>query len=92
MAKKKVIEEVIDVSMEEKNKIARERRIRKAGLTELEVEENIREEFRKYFISIKKTLNLPSELEDILWMHLQACKCDSVDKFKEGIKNFGYSL
>ena len=91
MARKKQVE-IDEVSMEEKAKIARERRIRKAGLTQDDVQENVREEFRKYFIRIKKSLNLSSDMEEILWLHFKACKFDSVDKFEIGLKHFGYSL
>ena len=94
MAKKQKEISIIEVKMspEEKLKFARELRLRKAGLTPEVVEQNMREEFRKYFVKVKRILNLPSDLEDILWLHLKAIKCDKVEKFNEGLKNFGYKI
>jgi hypothetical protein len=93
MARKKQIEVVEqDVSADEKTKLARERRIRKAGLTQDKVEENVREEFRKFFIKIKRSLNLSSDLEEIIWLHFKAYNFDNVNKFEEGVTHFGYKI
>ena len=80
------------MSEEEKLKFARELRLRKAGLTVEVVEQNMREEFRKYFVKVKKTLSLASDMEDILWLHLKAIKCDKVESFSKGLIHFGYKI
>jgi len=91
--KKNIItKELPMVNDEEKNKLARERRIRKAGLTSKQVDCNNREEFRKYFTKIKRVLNLSSDLEEVIWLHLKAIHCDKKDKFDAGLEHFGYKL
>jgi len=54
--------------------------------------EDSREEFRKYFIGLKRKLKLAPELEDVLWLHLQAMGMDKKDKFNEGVTHFGYKI
>lgn len=91
--KKKTVEEKpMELSVEQKLKNARERRIKLAGLTVKKVEEGTREEFRKYFTRIKRQLNLASDLEEVIWLHLKASGFDKKDKFEQGINHFGYKL
>jgi len=73
-------------------KKARAKRLFKAGISEKEVEENTRDEFRKYFIQISRKLNLKKEMEEVLWLHLRASGHDKKDKFNAGLENFGYKL
>ncbi|HLD91711.1 MAG TPA: hypothetical protein VI911_11990 [Patescibacteria group bacterium] len=94
MAKIRKIEKIEEniMSPEDKVKIARDRRIRKAGLTIKQVEENVREEFRKYFSKVKRQLKLSNELEEIIWLHFKAMGFDSSSKFNEGLCHFGYKI
>lgn len=55
-------------------------------------QENTREEFRKFFIQLKKKLNLKPELENIMWLHFKASGFDSKEKFEAGTKHFGYEI
>lgn len=84
MAKK---EETKELSPSEMRKAAHE-----AKMAVKAVVEDSREEFRKYFIGIKRKLNLAPDLEDIIWIHLKATGMDKKDKFNEGIKHFGYEI
>ena len=90
--KKKIEEGRVELNVEEKLKKARERRIQMAGLNKRVIEENTKEEFRKYFTRIKRQLNLSSDLENIIWLHFKASGFDKKDKFDEGIIHFGYKL
>lgn len=54
--------------------------------------ENDREEFRKFFIGLKRKLNLESDLENVIWLHLKAIGMDKKEKFNEGVKHFGYKI
>ena len=54
--------------------------------------ESTREEFRKYFVGLKRKLNLAPELENVIWLHLKATGMDSKDKFNEGVAHFGYKI
>lgn len=51
-----------------------------------------REQFKEYFVQIKRKLNLPSNIENAVWLHLKAIGCDKPELFKKGIENFGYKL
>ena len=51
-----------------------------------------REDFRKHFAKIKKKLKLGKDLEEIIWTHLKAIKCDKQELFDKGIKHFGYDV
>jgi hypothetical protein len=51
-----------------------------------------REEFRKYFVGLKRKLNLAPELEHVLWLHLKAVGMDKKEKFNEGVQHFGYKI
>lgn len=53
---------------------------------------NAREDFRKYFLKIKKQLNLDKSLEEVIWLHLKAIKHDKKELFEIGIKHFGYKI
>lgn len=54
--------------------------------------ENTREEFRKFFVGLKRKLGLAPELENVLWLHLKATGMDKKEKFNEGVKHFGYKI
>lgn len=54
--------------------------------------EDSREEFRKYFVGLKRQLNLQPELEQVIWLHLKAVNMATTDKFNDGVKNFGYKI
>jgi hypothetical protein len=51
-----------------------------------------REEFRKYFVGLKRKLNLAPELENVLWLHLKTMGMDKKEKFNEGVEHFGYKI
>jgi hypothetical protein len=51
-----------------------------------------REEFRKYFLKLKKSLNLEKYLEEVIWAHLKAIKHDKKELFDKGIQHFGYKI
>lgn len=96
--KKKDIKDVkeakqsVELSDADKIKKARAERMARSGVTVKMVEENTREEFRKYFIQIKKKLGLGKEMENVIWLHFKAAGFDKKDKFDEGVKHFGYKL
>lgn len=52
----------------------------------------VRQEFKKYFVKLKRKLNLADEMENILWLHCKASGFAEVEKFDKGIENFGYKL
>lgn len=54
--------------------------------------EDSREEFRKYFVELKRKLNLASELENVIWLHLQAVEMNKKNKFDDGVRHFGYKI
>ncbi len=54
--------------------------------------EDSREEFRKYFVGLKRKLNLAPEIEQVIWLHLKAVGMDKKDKFNEGVQHFGYKI
>jgi hypothetical protein len=80
------------ITMEDKLKKARELRLRKIGISKKELEKNNREDFRKYFIKLKRILKLESYMENIIWLHLKASGFDTKSKFDEGVKHFGYKI
>ena len=55
-------------------------------------EKEEREDFRKFFIKIKKQFNLDKALEEVIWLHLKATGCNVEAKFAEGVKSFGYKI
>lgn len=86
------IKQSVELSDAEKIKKARAERMARAGVTEKQVEENTREEFRKYFVQIKKKLGLGKEMENVIWLHFKAAGFNKKEKFDEGVKHFGYKL
>jgi hypothetical protein len=48
--------------------------------------------FHKFFLKIKDKLKLKDSMEIILWKHLVSIKHTSPDKYKDGIKHFGYKI
>lgn len=61
-------------------------------IKQIKEEEQIREEFRKYFIKLSRKLKLDSSLEDVIWLHFKAAGFASEELFDKGIKNFGYKI
>ena len=55
-------------------------------------EDEIREEFKKYFTKLKRKMGLGSDLEQIIWLHFKAYGFDKKEKFDDGIRHFGYSI
>ena len=53
---------------------------------------NARKDFKKYFTKIKRKLNLSDDLENIIWIHLEAINHNTNDKFDDGIRHFGYKI
>jgi len=70
--------------------------IRKAAhdskVAEMAMIEDSREEFRKYFVGLKRQLNLGPELEHVIWLHLKAVGMAKKEQFGEGIRHFGYKI
>lgn len=92
MARKRKNKEITMLSNEDKLQKAKELRLRKAGITVKQLEENTREEFRKYFAKIKRTLSLSSDMEEIVWLHLKSTGFNRKDKFDDGLRHFGYKF
>lgn len=63
-----------------------------AKMAEKAAIEDSREEFRKYFVELKRKLSLSAELENVIWLHLKAVGMDKKEKFNEGINHFGYKI
>lgn len=63
-----------------------------AKMAEEAVAEDSREEFRKYFIALRKKLSLDPDLEDIIWIHLKSIGMNKKDQFNDGVKHFGYKI
>ena len=63
-----------------------------AKMAEVAAIEDSRDEFRKYFIGLKKKLDLDPDLEHVIWVHLRAIGMDKKDQFNDGIKHFGYKI
>jgi hypothetical protein len=55
-------------------------------------ESELREEFRKYFIKLNKTLKLGRDMENVLWLHLKSTDCTNPELFSKGVENFGYKI
>lgn len=81
-------------SDEEKIAKARKKRLAIAKDQKSEVVEktNDREDFRKYFLKISKSLNLKKYLEEVIWTHLKTINCDKKELFDKGLKHFGYNI
>jgi len=94
MAKKKKEDKKIEVKIDKKSKAelikaARAKRVARAGISSKQIEEDTKDEFRKFFVQLKRKLNLNSDLEGVIWLHLKAAGFDKKDKFEKGIKHFG---
>ena len=55
-------------------------------------EDEVRSDFKKYFVKLKRKLNLDSNLEDVIWLHFKAAGFAKEELFDKGIENFGYKL
>ena len=86
-------EESVVVTNKDKIAKARKKRIALAEKREkVEKPSDSRYEFKKYFVKLKKKLNLKNELEEIIWTHLKQIKCDKKEFFEKGVKHFGYKI
>ena len=52
----------------------------------------VRKEFKKYFVKLKRKLDLSGDMENVLWLHCKAAGFAKVELFDKGIANFGYRL
>ena len=52
-------------------------------------EKEKREQFRIFWAQEKRKYGQKKDLEQILWLHLQAVRMDSPDQFDAGLANFG---
>lgn len=52
-------------------------------------EQQKREQFRLFWAEKKYQYGKTKDLEDILWLHLQASKLDDPESFDKGLANFG---
>lgn len=55
-------------------------------------EKDVREDFRKYFVQLKRKLKLDASLENVIWLHFKAAGFDSKERFDDGIRHFGYKI
>ena len=55
-------------------------------------EDEVRSDFKRYFVKLKRKLKLDSSLEDVIWLHLKASGFAKEELFDKGIENFGYKL
>lgn len=79
----------------EDDKVAKARKKRLAIAAEVQQKKdksNSREDFRKYFLKLRKKLNLSKSLEEVIWIHLKTIKHDKKELFDKGVENFGYKL
>lgn len=63
-----------------------------AKMSTKRVDEATREEFRIYFVELKRKLSLEPEIENVLWLHLKAIGMNKKDKFNDGVRHFGYKV
>ena len=77
----------VEMSPAEMRKTIHESKLAKKGAIE-----DSREEFRKYFVGLKRKLNLQPELEQVIWLHLKAVGMATKEKFNEGVTHFGYKI
>lgn len=74
------------------------REMRKAKYEEMQKsqsfpkESDVRQDFKKYFVKLKRKLNLSDGLEEIIWLHFKSAGFNSQEKFDEGIRHFGYKI
>lgn len=50
---------------------------------------SVKEEFRKFFVKIRRSKKIPKELEKVIWLHFKSAGFDSPEKFEDGLKHFG---
>jgi hypothetical protein len=55
-------------------------------------EDQVRKEFRDYFIKVKRKLKLDSSLEEVMWLHFKSAGFAQPDLFDKGTENFGYKI
>lgn len=55
-------------------------------------DDEVRKQFKSYFVKLKKNLKLESSLENILWLHLKSTGNDKPELFEKGVRNFGYRV
>lgn len=55
-------------------------------------EEEIREQFRQYFVKLRRKIKLEANLENVLWLHLKSSGFNKKELFDKGIENFGYKV
>jgi hypothetical protein len=55
-------------------------------------EEEVKKEFKQYFIKLKRKLDLDPNLEGVLWLHLKSAGFAKPELFSKGIEHFGYKL
>jgi len=55
-------------------------------------EEDDREDFRQYFVKLKRKLSLEADLEGIMWLHFKASGFATKERFDAGVKHFGYEI
>jgi len=55
-------------------------------------EKKTREEFKQYFVKLKRKLGLKPDLENIIWLHFKAAGFDKKEKFDSGVEHFGYKI
>lgn len=84
------------ISSEDQERLDKARKKRVAFAAEkksakVEIEDS-REEFRKYFLKLKKKLNLNKSLEEIMWVHFKSAGFDKKEKFELGTAHFGYKV
>lgn len=90
MKNKKLKNEDLELEKIEK---ARNKRIALAKEVKRKIEKtDERESFRKYFLKLRKKLDLDKSLEEVIWTHLKTIKCDKEQLFDKGIKHFGYKI
>jgi len=87
MAKQEKKEEAKELTPAEMRRATHEAKVSKKMLTE-----DSREEFRKYFVGLKRKLNLAPEIENVIWLHLKAVGMATKEKFNEGVTHFGYKI
>ena len=52
----------------------------------------VRKEFKKYFVKLRRKISLNGSMENVLWLHCKAAGFAKVELFDKGIANFGYKL
>ena len=55
-------------------------------------EKKNREDFKKFFIKLKRKLNLDPSIEEVMWEHFKAEGFSKKENFEKGTKHFGYKI